>query len=1257
TTAPDIDDSALDNLIVECDGTGNNGAIQDWLDNNGGATATDNCGTVTWTNNYGGAGSDCSAPIEVIFTATDECGNQSSVTATYAIEDTTAPTITTDAADETVECDGSGNATELQAWLDNNGGAIAEDDCSAISWTNDFNTLSDDCGATGSVTVTFTATDGCGNFSETTATFTIEDTIDPSFNETLPVDVTVECDAVPTAEILTANDACSAAIVTYDEVRTDGSCPSSYILTRTWTATDECGNDTVHVQTITVEDTTAPAFVETLPADTTVECDAVPVAETLTATDNCGDAAVTFDEVRTDGACVSDYTLTRTWTATDECGLETVHVQTITVQDTTAPDFVEALPADTTVECDAVPVAETLTATDNCGDATVAFDEVRTDGACVSEYTLTRTWTATDECGLETVHVQTITVQDTTAPEFVEALPADATIECDAVPVAETLTATDNCGDATVTYSEVRTDGACVSDYTLTRTWTATDECGLETVHVQTITVQDTTAPDIDDSALDNLIVECDGTGNNGAIQDWLDNNGGATATDNCGTVTWTNNYGGAGSDCSAPIEVIFTATDECGNQSSVTATYAIEDTTAPTITTDAADETVECDGSGNTTELQAWLDNNGGAIAEDDCSVITWTNDFNALSDECGATGSVTVTFTATDGCGNFSETTATFTIEDTIDPSFNETLPVDVTVECDGVPTAEILTANDACSAAIVTYDEVRTDGSCPSSYILTRTWTATDECGNDTVHVQTITVEDTTAPVFVETLPADATVECDAVPVAETLTATDNCGDAVVTYEEVRTEGNCVSNYTLTRTWTATDECGLETEHVQTITVQDTTAPTASNPTPVTVECFSDVPDPDVSVVTDAADNCTSVPTVVFVSDVSDGGACPQVITRTYSVSDDCGNTTEVTQTITVEDTTLPTFTVPGDVTLECDVDVTDLSITGDVTDEADNCSTDLEATFSDSIEEGECAGESMITRTWTLVDDCGNTATDIQIITLMDTTAPMPTVTIDSQLDVTCDAIPVAPEIDFTDACGEVVDVQFEENSTKQDNVVADYTITRTWTVTDSCNNTAEYVQVVNVAVNETRSALREIEFCVEDAEVDLEQYLEDGVARGGRWTIKEGLINLIGSLIRPSETELGVYTVEYTETVNDCPQVREFRITVHDECVVLPCGQDDIVVSKVITPNNDVHNQYFEVNGATDCGFTTNVKIFNRWGTVVYESDNYQNNWDGTTTSSAVGSSRTVPAGTYYYVVELENSGLKPITGYIYVGTK
>ena len=54
--------------------------------------------------------------------------------------------------------------------------------------------------------------------------------------------------------------------ITSNEVRTDGSCPDSYVLTRTWTATDNCGNTATQSQVITVIDDESPAL-SGVPAD------------------------------------------------------------------------------------------------------------------------------------------------------------------------------------------------------------------------------------------------------------------------------------------------------------------------------------------------------------------------------------------------------------------------------------------------------------------------------------------------------------------------------------------------------------------------------------------------------------------------------------------------------------------------------------------------------------------------------------------------------------------------------------------------------------------------------------------------------------------------------------------------------------------------------------------------------------------------------------------------------------------------------
>ncbi|TPD73836.1 gliding motility-associated C-terminal domain-containing protein, partial [Flavobacterium microcysteis] len=347
----------------------------------------------------------------------------------------------------------------------------ATDACGTATVT--FAETRTDGACAGSYTLTrkWTATDLCGNTAEHTQVVNVTDTQAPVFAGTLPAaSINASCGNIPTAATLTATDACGSATVTFAETKTDGACAGSYTLTRKWTATDLCGNTAEHIQVVNVTDTQAPVFTGTLPSNITASCENVPAAATLTATDACGSATVTFAETRTDGACAGSYTLTRKWTATDLCGNTAEHTQIVTVQDNVAPTFTGTVPADIAISCGNIPTAATLTATDACGTATVTFAETRTDGACAGSYTLTRKWTATDLCGNTAEHTQVVNVTDTQAPAFVGTLPAaELAVSCDNIPAAATLTATDACGTATVTFAETRTDGACAGSYTLTR--------------------------------------------------------------------------------------------------------------------------------------------------------------------------------------------------------------------------------------------------------------------------------------------------------------------------------------------------------------------------------------------------------------------------------------------------------------------------------------------------------------------------------------------------------------------------------------------------------------------------------------------------------------------------------------------------------------------------------------------------------------------------------------------------------------------
>ena len=70
---------------------------------------------------------------------------------------------------------------------------------------------------------------------------------------------------------------------------------------------------------------------------------------------------------------------------------------------------------------------------------------------------------------------------------------------------------------------------------------------------------------------------------------------------------------------------------------------------------------------------------------------------------------------------------------------------------------------------------------------------------------------------------------------------------------------------------------------------------------------------------------------------------------------------------------------------------------------------------------------------------------------------------------------------------------------------------------------------------------------------------------------------------------------------------------------------------------VFTPNGDTTNQYFVVPDLPNYP-SNKIIIFNRWGNVVFEKENYKNDWDG----------GDLPSGTYYYVISAE--GMETMKG-------
>ncbi|MFD0975354.1 gliding motility-associated C-terminal domain-containing protein, partial [Salinimicrobium gaetbulicola] len=174
-------------------------------------------------------------------------------------------------------------------------------------------------------------------------------------------------------------------------------------------------------------------------------------------------------------------------------------------------------------------------------------------------------------------------------------------------------------------------------------------------------------------------------------------------------------------------------------------------------------------------------------------------------------------------------------------------------------------------------------------------------------------------------------------------------------------------------------------------------------------------------------------------------------------------------------------------------------------------------------------------------------------------------------------------------------------------------------------------------------------------CIEETSYNLIPLLGNNDT-SGTWEDPENTGALEGSVINPSLLEVGSYTFDYVLTLGECTSTTSVTVNINDDCVVLACELEDVKssISKVVTPNGDQINDRFEIGLDLDCGFIYNVKIFNRWGSLVYEANDYQDNWDGRSRSSVTGDQ--LPAGTYYYLVEVIGLG-ELVQGYIYLGTK
>nr|WP_319998669.1 HYR domain-containing protein [uncultured Draconibacterium sp.] len=288
------------------------------------------------------------------------------------------------------------------------------------------------------------------------------------------------------------------------------------------------------------------------------------------------------------------------------------------------------------------------------------------------------------------------------------------------------------------------------------------------------------------------------------------------------------------GNTCPEIITRTYSVTDESGNRILVTQTITINDDTKPTAS-NLPLVTVQC-----TTDIPA-PDPEIITDEADNCTANPLVKFVSDVSDGKTCPELIRRTYRVADDCGNEIFVMQTFAVDDKIAPVINgaidETLEEGCSINDVSAPVTTVagletlgLSISDNCTdkASLTVSSNDVASGTCP--LIITRTYTIADACGNETTYDQIINMVENTPPVLSGTPSVDKIdVLCDVPPDPPELytevTATDNCDtDVEITFEETSTQkfDNSYESviYAITRTWTATDDCGNSTSETQTI-----------------------------------------------------------------------------------------------------------------------------------------------------------------------------------------------------------------------------------------------------------------------------------------------------------------------------------------------------------------------------------------------------------------------------------------------------
>jgi len=1160
-------------LTIQCGNPDNINIIQTWIDS---VKLTDNVGNefqvipdLVITDPLL---SSCDIPVLVTFKGEDACGDERECSLFINTEDNEAPSITCP-DDKVIVANNIDLETEINNWLDE---AVGSDNCSEVRIENSFSpSIFQGCELSVSAEITFTAIDSCALTTECMRT------------------LTVNTDRIPSVECI-------------DDLVLECGDPDNNLLIASWIQ-DTKGFDYTGVE-LDVENDYDQTNLNLL------QCEDTLVVR-FNVIDNC---------LWTD-TCMRQIILVDTTPPTPDC-----------------PVSIELKNTDPDLETKINNWLSLASATDNCISAQIVSDyNIDVADLCIQQDPVDVTFTATDDCGLEADCVSTITIE-TTKPEI--NCPTSLVLECNE-PTNQAqidlwladITAFDNFQTAlsfTNDFDPINIIGDCQIMNVVT--FETEDACGVKSTCEGTIVLSDSQGPIIDCPGDLNLL------GGNPNLRILADDYLKDIDITDCNGYNVVSNLDTSLliSSCddvvTFPIEVM--VTDDCNNTSNCAFNIRISNDTTPNITC-PDDITVECGDTNNPSMVSDWMDL---AFAGDNTGVIFPVEadlDENdpRLNNTCS--GQLDVTFRMLDNCNTSLECEASIFINDTTipeiicpkDTSFIQESP---TFNSDISTWLETYSSSDNCGTSSVTYENptIAVLGNCEPSLELDVIFEVEDECKLVNSCTAIFTIKSEKAPVI--NCPQSIVLECND---SNNESLVDQWLDSAEAFDET---GNTlpieidplnvdIINLTcgeeLIVTFLTSDDCGTEETCRSEIKIEDTTSPEINCPVDLTIQSTQENLNLEVETWLNSyssMDVCSTVD--VTFDDLSQIDFCnsSDIIEVVFVAEDGCGLTNECTSVIFLE-SDRPEISCVNDLVLECGDTSNEILIDEwlvNAVSALDNTGNTIQVdnNYAAINQFSDCETSTTIV-TFSTIDACGKTN--------------------ECQLNIVVDDN-LGPDINCPD------DTEVNINATNLTSEVNDWIGEATGT--DQCNvaklendfntdlNTLDCGSVFNVKFTATDDC-GNTSFCNSEIafrnDLDVEIFCPEPISLNCDDT---GLYSSIQSFLSDYEVKsvdsFMVFTdLNEDELDLDCAESYTQLITfsIEDECgnyaecessiSFVPSAK--IYIPNMFSPDGDGENDYFTVFGNESVDIVKSMNIYNRWGDLVFEGENFpindeQMGWDG-----------------------------------------